>query len=298
MSRLESIESVCEVEVFHGPGADSCAPADLLIEVPHGAVTEAHYESWRRQLRSNLPEDLHEFYFVNTDVGAPECAVEIARRVVGDNGAKVMVVRGIVPRTFVDLNRLEVDTGGEMTPLLPGYIDHDADVGLLRRLHADYHDLAVQAYEQVCGNGGRALTLHTYAPRTVDIRKITGNIVEQLREAYADEVYERWPRRPDVEVIGETTDGRFLASRRDVTVLRDAYARIDIELQENVTYKLHPATAGYVHSERYTEQILCVEINRSQLADPFTPFEPMRICERKVERMSGPLVEVLAGQPA
>ena len=39
--------------------------------------------------------------------------------------------------------------------------------------------------------------------------------------------------------------------------------------------------------------LLCIEISRALLADPFCPFEEMHIGREKVERMSGPIVEAL-----
>ena len=75
----ESIQGVCEIEEFaaHGAGRDR-KPARLLIEVPHGATTATHFAALRRRLRGSYPDDLREFYFVNTDVGAPETARESA----------------------------------------------------------------------------------------------------------------------------------------------------------------------------------------------------------------------------
>ena len=46
---------------------------------------------------------------------------------------------------------------------------------------------------------------------------------------------------------------------------------------------------AYAHSMRYPGRVLCMEINRELLADPFTPFAEMHISERKARRMAAPL---------
>ena len=46
---------------------------------------------------------------------------------------------------------------------------------------------------------------------------------------------------------------------------------------------------GYRHSTAYPECVLCIEISRALVADPFSPFEEMRIGPEKVERMSRPI---------
>ena len=48
---------------------------------------------------------------------------------------------------------------------------------------------------------------------------------------------------------------------------------------------------GQVYSHAYPGRVLCLEINRAALADPFSPFEEMRIGAAKVSRMSAPVAE-------
>ena len=73
------------------------------------------------------------------------------------------------------------------------------------------------------------------------------------------------------------------------------YASIGITVAHNDTYHLHAESMGYVHSTEYPGRVLCMEINRELLADPFTPFQEMRIGHDKVRRMTGPLVSALQG---
>jgi hypothetical protein len=287
---LDSIPGVCEVSRT----TTERRPPDFLIELPHGATRESHFDATRARLTGDYAADLKEFFFVNTDVGAPECAAEIAGAL-ARTGAGVLIVRGLVPRTFIDCNRV-IDgglRGDEMTPTVPGYVREQQDIETLTAMYREYQGVAGRAYEQVCGAGGLALTLHTYAPRSVDIKRIDDDIVRALHEAYEPERFETWERRPDIDVISEDTEGKRLAPSAVVDRLKREYAAIGIEVAENATYRLHPETMGHVHSSAYPGQVLCMEINRQQLADPFTPFAEMHIGPEKAARMAAPVAKAL-----
>src|SRR5262245_22012304 len=106
---LRSLAGVCDVVPVRGPRAG--AVADVLFEVPHGATEAADYADLQRLLRSPLPSDLQDFFFVNTAVGAPELALATAERYVAqDPRHSALVVRSRIPRTFVDCNRV-IDEG-------------------------------------------------------------------------------------------------------------------------------------------------------------------------------------------
>lgn len=311
-SALQSIADVCELEWVESPdgrGVSASSPApSLLIEVPHGATRRRHFEATRRLLEGRFPEDLEEFFYVNTDVGSIECARWVARMVVSPSDypelelsgeakndpprsqiESVLIVRGLVARTFLDLNRVLVPTKPSgMTPAIPGYVSRPEDVQSLTRMHGEYQELASRAYEMVCRSGS-ALVLHTYAPRIVEIDQVDDGIVEALRRAYAPDVYAELRRRPDVDLITESTDGSYLAPADWVRSLRSEYARIGIEVTENASYRLHESTTGYVHSANHPGRVLCVEINRELLADPFTPFAEMSISDLKARRMAAPI---------
>jgi N-formylglutamate amidohydrolase len=117
----ESIEGVFEVFRLGGDG-----PADLLIELPHGATERVHYDAVAARLASPLPTRLEQFFHVNTDFGVPELAFEVAARLAGAAGkasAKgVVVVRALVPRTFIDFNRVigEADSAPTAPGMTPG----------------------------------------------------------------------------------------------------------------------------------------------------------------------------------
>src|SRR5262245_41489222 len=101
------VPGVCETTLLRGAAARDGAVPGLVIEVPHGATRAAHFDALRAELAGPFADDLRDFFFVNTDVGAPETALEIARRVVAADSARtVLVIRCLVPRTFVDCNRI------------------------------------------------------------------------------------------------------------------------------------------------------------------------------------------------
>lgn len=311
MTVIGSIQDVCEVQQVGPDAGETRALPPLLIEVPHGASRARHFEAIRRRLESPLPEDLLDFFFVNTDVGAFECAERLARLFVepetdrrlldllGDDATRigelpprsVLIVRSLIPRTFVDCNRIlapEPDDA-EMTAAIPAFIRSRADIRELRALHAAYQEIAASGYGRACGAGGTAIQLHTYAPREVRIDRIDDDIVAVLRRAYAPGRYERWNQRPDVDLISRDRDGRLLAPAGLVRAIAACFARAGIEAAENATYRLHPSTTGHAHSTRYPGRVLCVELSRDRLADPFTPFEEMTIGEGKLAEMAAPL---------
>ena len=315
----ESLDDVYDFEVVAAPGASIETPPDLLIEVPHGATRRRHFAATRRRLIGEFPDDLEQFFFVNTDVGSIDCARWIARMVttpadypeleqlLGEPGGasqrpvgSVLILRGLVARTFIDCNRLIA--GGPtsrlqagMTPGLPAYVSRDEDVRTLTRMHGAYQTAAAKAYETVCGTGGTALVLHTYAPRSIRIDGVDKGIVAALRRAYEPEIYETWDRRPDVDLISQSEAGEMFAPQALVRAVRERYSRIGIEVAENATYRLHEATMGYVHSAAYPGRVLCMEISREDLADPFTPFVEMSISDKKARRMAAPMAAALLG---
>lgn len=293
-----SVPGVCDVEEF-APATDAGAPSSkrLLIEVPHGATSSADFDAVRELLVGEYPEDLREFFFVNTDVGAPETAREIARRVAAR--AAVVVLRCRIPRTFIDVNRVvdapDADYAATgITPGLPEYVTDPTDVARLRSLHVAYQRAADRAFEAVCGSGGFALILHTYAPRSVDVGRVDAGIVGALRAAYEPSRYESWPRRPEVEIIDRTPDGLSLAWDAAARAVHEAYAGIGIDVRRNETYRLDPATTGHGHAWLHRGRVLCVEINRERLADPFDPFVEMRVSSDKAAGMAAPLAEALS----
>lgn len=293
MSTVRSIDGVCDV-TDHGP-ADRAV--DVLIEVPHGATTTADFDRLRASLRGAYPEDLVAFFHVNTDIGAPECAEVVARRLTRDRSTgaplRVRVVRSRIPRTFVDCNRVLEGADDGSTPALPEYVDDARDRAHLRTLHATYVEVADRAYADVAGYGV-AVALHTYAPRSIRIERFDGSIVEALRRAYHPDTYASWPERPEVDLITEGTDGTELAPRTLVDPLAVAFERHAFEVHRNATYRLAPSTQGYRQAVRNPGKVVSLEINRALLADPFVPFVELTVPEERATRAALPIAEALA----
>src|SRR5262245_44400562 len=105
---IASLEGVADVERIDGRDADPAATPCLLVEVPHGAETRAEYDALRGRLVGDLPADLHVFYHVNTDVGAYGYGRRAAERVIAAVPSRsALIVRARIPRTFIDVNRIE-----------------------------------------------------------------------------------------------------------------------------------------------------------------------------------------------
>lgn len=292
---IAGIEGVCDVAWFAPRGRAEAA--NLVIEVPHGATRGSDFEGLRGRMIGKLPPDLDQFFYVNTDIGAPEAGEQIAAAL-ASAGFGVLVLRCLVPRTFIDCNRV-VHSGppGAMidglTPAVAGYVTEPADHALLEGLHAAYHGLVERAYARVCGRGGLGLQMHSYAPRSIEVSQVDENIVAALREAYEPAVYAKWRQRPAVDIICVATDGTMLADPTLVAALREQYARIGVTATENATYKLHPATMGHRYAAAYPGQVVCVEINRGLLAEPFMAFEASPIAPDKVRFIAAPLITAL-----
>lgn len=270
----------------------------LLIEVPHAADTSEHFDAVRSRLRSDLPDRLEEFFFVNTDVGTTAVAQEVAG-LLAERGVATRIVRCLVPRTFVDCNRdlsvgPDVRTDDGLTPAIPGYVDDVADRAWLDTLHQRYHEVVSAAMAEIVGGGdgeppGHCINLHTYAPRTVNLGPIRDDIVTAMRRAYEPGVYEDWPMRPQVDLITETPEGVRLGDEDWLRRVRGEYEAIGVSVEENGAYRLIPDTMGRIYAERYPGRLLCVEIRRDLLADPYDPFVEMKISAEKALRMAGPL---------
>lgn len=294
---LASVPGVVDVQLLHGERARPGAAPDLIVEVPHGATTAADFTSLAAQLASPLPASLIDFFYVNTDAGAPELALAVARGLAAAEPARtVAILRCRLPRTFIDCNR-RIDASpaelreGKVTPGIGPWITAPEDRALLRERY-DAYVAAVRAAIELLAPGGAMLLLHTYAPRTVDV-EVDLDIVEKLHRAWRPEVVPTWPLRPEVDVIGRGLDGTSYAPAPVVAALRDALSACGIELAEGETYPLHPSTLAWEHATRLPGRALCVEVRRDLLADPFEPFAEMRIGAERVARLAEPFVAAL-----
>lgn len=294
MKLPSSVAGVVDVERFDAKDSRHW----LLIEVPHGATRRSDYDAVATRMKSALPKQLEHFFHVNTDVGAPEGARWLGRTL-SAQGINVVVTRCLIPRTFIDTNRVvgalqpgQVSEG--LTAAIAAYITDPADVAVLSELHAKYSQVVDVAYQEVCrGQNGLALQLHSYAPKSVGIEKVDHTIVEQLHRAYEPGPYATWPERPSIDLICATKDGSFKAAPKLVEAAVAAWRAAGVTATENGTYHLHPVTMGMAYAQAYPYQVLCVELNRGLIGDPFTPFAETRISEEKVAALLAPLAGVL-----
>ncbi|MBK8098188.1 MAG: hypothetical protein IPK26_13835 [Planctomycetes bacterium] len=296
VAALESLPDVAEVTVLRGAACAHDARPELLIEVPHGATRARHFQNLRRVLVGEYPGDLQDFFFVNTDVGAPEVALRVCERLVTAlPTTAAMVVRCLIPRTFVDCNRI-IDTttvagtggAGGITAGLHSWVRDPHDRDLLLARYAAYRRLATAAFTEVCGHGGLGLMLHSYAPRSVDV-PVDDKIVEHLRAAYANDKVGSWALRAPVDLIADDPDGRRLASPVLFEQARSAFVAAGFEVAVDGAYHLHPITLAHEFAVRHAERTLCLELRRDLLVPEFTPFQEMFVDLAKVDAAAAPL---------
>jgi predicted N-formylglutamate amidohydrolase len=287
-SPFESIPGVVEVTRV-GDG-----PAQLLLEVPHGATLRTHFDQLRAQLKGPFPDDLVDFFFVNTDVGAPEVALACAK-----SFGSAVVLRCSIPRTFIDTNRVidattkpSASTATGMTPGVVRYVTDGDDLALLFARYSAYRACVERALTEVCGAGGTALMVHSYAPRSVDV-PVDEKIVERLRAAYAPDVEPTWPLRPDVDLITRTPDGELFADEALIAAAKDELSRRGLRVAENETYPLHPSSLAHVFAQTWPKQTLCLELRRDLLVDRFTPFQEMRGDQAKCDALGACLARAI-----
>lgn len=298
-----SVPGVAEVLEFRGAAAPAAGAPDLFVEIPHGATRAAHFESLRAALRGPFPENLRDFFFVNTDVGAPEVGVALAERLVRDvPRCRVTVVRCLVPRTFVDCNRVVApdarpasSAAGAVTPGIASYVRDEDDLRVLLARYAAYRELVTRVAERTCEPGGTMLMLHSYAPRSIDV-PVDERIVERLRAEYAPERIGTWPLRAEADLITRDPDGRRLADADLVAAVRASLGSAGYGTAEGEAYALHPSTLAWTFASRWPGRTLCIEMRRDLLAREFTPFAEMDIDPAKADRMAAALAPAFAAR--
>jgi len=296
--QLESIPGVLDAQLVRGAATAPDAAPDLLIEIPHGATTTGDYTALASELTSPLPDALIDFFYVNTDTGAPELAAAIAEQLVRvDPARSVAIVRCRIPRTFIDCNRVldlahhDYKAGGVAPGLMP-WITTAEDIALLRDRYERYVG-AVRAVAETLPSHGAMLLMHSYAPRTVGV-EVDLDIVQSLHRAYQPEVVTTWPERPEMDVIGRASDGTLHAPAAVMDALREELAALGMRLGDSHTYRLHPSTLGWEHALRHPDRVLCLEVRRDLFVERFEPFAPARIDTERTARLAAPIVRALA----
>lgn len=296
---LRSLPGVCDVEYLRGSAAAADAAPDVLLEVAHGATRAADFDTLRAQLRGRYDDGLRDFFFVNTDVGAPELATAVAQRIVQTQPRRtVLVVRCRIPRTFVDCNRRvdrdsvpKASKAGEMTPGMPPWVQEPADQQLLLDRYFAYRDMVEAAFGSVLP-GGLTLFVHTYAPRSIDVA-VDEHIGRNLRAAYAADRIGSWPLRAGVDLITHDPDGRELASPVLAKRAAAEFAAAGFDVVQNGTYALHPVTLAHSFAVQRPESTLCLEVRRDLLLREFTPFVELFPEPAAVARAAAPLANAV-----
>jgi hypothetical protein len=324
---LQSIPDVCDVWTVAGPEADADAPPQVLLEMPHGATRMrdlATAKTWTRE----YPEERYDkFFLANTDQGSAEYGARLAARLCDPAGAralglpaaaalraakmKVLLVRALLPRTIVDVNRVWAPTldfaSANLTGVIGPFIREPADVAGIKARYDAYQGVVEGAYAAVCGAGGWGFNLHTYAP--VSVSMVPGeSIVETLERAYLPEnleliarlpelpapdelsFFQKNPRRPEAQLITATPEGVYLGDAALAGALLKEYAAMGVAAAENVPFDLHPATTSAAICARYPGRVTVIELSRARLAERFDPFVEMTISAAKVEAMTTPIV--------
>jgi hypothetical protein len=295
-SEIQSRPHVVSVEVVTGAAARPDDPPDLLVEVPHGADERPHYDTLLGRLRGRVPAGLEAFFWVNTDVGAWAYGRTTARLFVEQNPTKsALVVRCLLPRTFVDCNRVTSFDGGDLaagklTACIPSYVEDADDRALLLSLHAEYTATARAAYARVCGHGGFALVPHTYQPRSLGIDRVDGDIVAKLHAACDDGREASWPLRPEIDLLTRDGERRELGPAGMEAAVLAAFTAAGFTPEVTRTYHLTAETLGHAWSVAYPGRVFCLEVRRDLLVDEWRPLEPKTVDDAKVARVA----EVLA----
>ncbi|HRE90635.1 MAG TPA: N-formylglutamate amidohydrolase [Myxococcota bacterium] len=292
-----SIPHVADVTLVRGPSSTGLAPR-LLIEVPHGATTRQDFEELASRLEGPHPSDLIDFFFVNTDSGAPELADAIARLHVERHPVdSVLIVRSRIPRTFIDCNRVidatpeQFKEGGVAPGLMP-WVTTPHDRALLRERYDRYTALVKGARDALPADGAMLL-MHTYAPRTVGVT-VDHDIVPSLRRAYGPDLESTWPARPELDVIGRSVDSVHMAPPDVVAALSQAFAAYGYTVGDSATYALHPSTVGWHHAVALPGRCICIEVRRDLFGERFIPFVEANPDPARVDALARPISEALS----
>jgi hypothetical protein len=296
---LASIPEIVDVEVMRGRDAGHDDVPAFLVEVPHGADERRHYDRLRSRLVGALPDELHAFFHLNTDVGAWSYGRRVAERLIELSPARsAVVVRSLIPRTFIDCNRPATKAGGDLaqgglSAGIPSYVRDERDVALLTDLHRQYVDVAAAAFAAVCGGGGLALVPHTYGPRSLGIKAVDDDIVKNIKWACEPEREATWPLRADVDLLTRDGQARELSPPGMEQALLEAFGAAGFSTKANDTYYVHESSLAHTWSTTYPGQLMCLEVRRDVLVPQWRPFEETTAAPMKVERVADVLVPVL-----
>ena len=302
---IHNIADVVDVEVICGSAAVADSTPCLLVEVPHGADERQHFDRLLARMKGSLPADLHAYFHINTDVGAWAYGLAVAWRLVeAQPDRSVLIVRSLIPRTFIDCNRpatkgaaatvdVAVAPKLALSAGIPPYVRDPDDLALLQHLHGQYVDVAAAAFAAVCGQGGLALVPHTYGPRSLGIPAVDDDIVKNLRWACEPERMTTWPLRADIDLLTRDGAGTELSPPGMEAELLRAFDAAGFTAKANDTYYVHESSLAWTWSTTYPGQLMALEVRRDLLVPQWLPFEETFADLDKTARVADVLAPVL-----
>jgi hypothetical protein len=314
MEPFESIPDVLEIWDVAGPEAARDKIPDVLIELPHGATKAMHLDRAKAHARHYPGDRFDKFFFANTDQGSSEYGLHLAECLCNPAwfqqqqkhfsaafvkmlqeraaGMRVLIVRALLPRTLVDVNRvweLGMDfQSANLTGVVGAYIKEEDEINFFHDRYSQYQATVDRAHALICKNGGTVFNLHTYAPISVGVPK-DADIVDVLEAAYQPENYPKFPKRPEVQLISATPTGEMLAPEPLCSELMTHFTEAGFQIKQNDPFNLHPAAACSRRAAQYPGQVVVIEVSRKLLASPFNPFIEMHIDPVKVDRVVKPI---------
>ena len=288
------IPGVAQIERWWGCEASEETPPVWFIEVPHGADEREHFDGLRARLVGDLPDDLQVFFHVNTDIGAWELGRQVTERLlVARPKTSALLIRCLIPRTFIDANRLESTAdnlvGGGMTAGVAPYVEDPRDIALLLSLHRDYVARVQAAYDEICARGGLAFSPHTYGPYVLPIAKIDRDIVPSLRACHEPEMRKTLAIRPEIDLLTLDAERTRHAPEGLVEVLLQRLSDAGFSPTEASTYTLHPSTQLWRFVLAHPGRVFALEVRRDLLVEAYEPLDAMRVDREKVARVALPI---------
>ena len=117
---------------------------------------------------------------------------------------KIRILRSLVPRTFVDCNRMtNADGNGGMTSQIPAYVTDSADIDTLNAYHQSYTTQAEHAFDEHGSRSQRHSAerkAHQQAAGRDELEKVGANEPAAAEDRHTDGVVELGFRETHVQV--------------------------------------------------------------------------------------------------
>lgn len=270
----------------------------LILEAPHAAST-AQWSFWRQWCPEPW-EGMDDLFWCTTDQGITELlGVMMGQLRQRWPGLSVSVIRGLIPRTFGDLNRqwsTHARPGPRHTGALAPQLTSAQHVEALTHVIEQYHQRVTSLLDNAAQTS-RVIYMqcHTYAPITVRTRPGQRPHLA-LRRAYGENQVGRYPKRPKMQLMTAPSDDRQarLSNSRWVEGIIKHYQSVAVDVSENQPFALHPLTRLTERVTQWAPAALGVEWSRASLAERYLPFDVMHFDDENLRQWSAPMVDALA----